>query len=169
MSAGMSLLFAAAAAAAPTNVAAGPPPAVISGVVACRNVTQAERRLKCYDDAAAALSSAVSTGNVIAMDRQAVVKTRKELFGFPVPKIALFGSSNDPEQKTLNAVIKSATPTGYLRWIFTLDNGAKWQTIEPLARQQDPRPGQKIEIKRSLMGYMVSINGNPPAKAKRIE
>jgi hypothetical protein len=151
-------------------VAAGPPPAVISSVVACRNITQAERRLRCYDDAAAALSSAVSSGNVIAMDKQAVVKTRKELFGFPVPRIPLFGSGNEPEQKALNATIRNVTPTGFMRFILTLDNGAKWTTTEPLTRQSDPRPGQKIEIKRSLMGnYMLSINGNPPAKARRVE
>ena len=90
MSAGMSLLFAAAAAAAPAKVPAGPPPAVISSVVACRNIAQAERRLKCYDDAAAALSSAVSTGNVIAMDRQAVVKTRKELLKTIKPAMRQF-------------------------------------------------------------------------------
>lgn len=164
------LLASAAVLASAEPKPAQPSPAAVAGVFACRAISSAEARLRCYDAAAAALNDAVAKGNVVAMDRQAVTRTRRELFGFSVPRIPLFGTGNEPEQKELNATITRVVPTGFQKWIFTLDTGARWQTTEALSRQNDPKPGQKVEIKRSLMGgYFLSVNGNPPARALRLQ
>lgn len=154
-------------------VAAAPkstPPPQISAVVSCRAVANAEERLRCYDQAATLLDNAVQQGEVVAVGGDEIRKTRRQLFGFSLPRISLFGGNDDSEEaRELNATITSARSLGYGKWLLTLDDGARWQTTEAIVRGE-PRSGQKIRIKRAALGgYMLSIENGRSVRAARVQ
>ena len=145
--------------------------APVANVIACRSNPDSDARLRCYDNTVTNLSQAVGSGAVVVLDREGMTKAKRELFGFSLPRLGrLLGSDDVPEEKELNATIRSATATGYGQWILTLDNGARWRTTEPLARQADPRPGQKVVIRRGRIGnYLLQIEGGRYTRAARIQ
>ena len=161
-------------AAAASSAAAQAPaqtPAPVANVVACRSNPDPGARLRCYDDMVTHLSQAVGSGAVVVLDREGMAKAKRELFGFSLPGLGrLLGGDSLPEEKEINATIKSAGETGYHHWVLTLDDGARWRTTEPLLRQSDPRPGQKVRIRRGSIGnYMLQIEGGRYTRATRVQ
>src|SRR4051812_15385852 len=76
--------------AAPGREKAPAPSAALDALATCRAITDSAARLACYDQASARFTEAVSKGDVIVMDKQEVRETRRSLFGFTLPHIALF-------------------------------------------------------------------------------
>lgn len=146
------------------------PAPALSGVVSCRTISEQTARLNCYDNAAAALARQMQTGEIVAVGRDDIRKTRRALFGLTLPSLNIFGGEGDePEVKQIEATISSVKDLGYGKWLLSLDSGAKWQTSEALIRQE-PRPGQKIVIKRgTLGGYMLTVNNGKAARAMRVQ
>ncbi len=142
----------------------------IASVVNCRAVQDPQARLRCFDEAAAALAQAVQGGSLVTLDRESVRKTRRSLFGFDVD-LPFFGGGKkheeQPEEKEIEAAVKSARGTGNGMWLLTLDTGATWQTTEasPLLM---PKPGDKVTIKKGLAGgYMLQYRKRS-TRAKRV-
>ncbi len=157
------------ASAATAQTSTQTPPAIAS-VVSCRAVQDPQARLRCFDEAASALSQAVQGGGLVALDRESVRKTRRSLFGFDVD-LPFFGGSRkhdeQPEEKEIEAGVKSARDAGYGTWLVELDTGAKWQTTEanPLLML---KPGDKVTIKKGLAGgYMLKYRRRA-TRAKRV-
>lgn len=139
-------------------------------MLACRAVSDAAQRLACFDREVARLSSALAAGDLVTLDREAIKKERRSLFGLPLPRIGLFGGDETPEQRELEATIVSAREIGNSRWRFALSTGANWETTESLGRQSDPRTNDRVKIKRGALGnYMMTIEGGPPRRVKRVE
>jgi hypothetical protein len=137
----------------------------------CRAITEPERRLACYDSTAARLADATAKRDVIVVDREDVRKTRRSLFGFSLPNFSLFGGKEDDEDKErvtqLDAVAKSVREAGYGAWRIVLDDGAVWETSDPVVRA--PKTGSKIRIKAgAFTSYKLSIDGGPAVKARRV-
>ncbi len=160
---------AAMASAATAQTAQQTPPAIAS-VVNCRSVQDPQARLRCFDEAASALAQAVQGGGLVTLDRECVRKTRRSLFGFDVD-LPFFGGGKkheeQPEEKEIEAAVKSARGTGNGMWLLTLDTGATWQTTEasPLLM---PKPGDKVTIKKGLAGgYMLQYRKRS-TRAKRV-
>lgn len=147
-------------------------PAALSAVVECRNQADDAARLRCYDQAVASLSAATASGAIVVVDREAVRKTRRSLFGFSLPKLPFFSgdtSQEEEEAREVEAVIKSATNLGYDKWQIVLEDGATWQTTESSAQMATPRPGRSIKIRRASMGsYMVAVDGGRSVRAMRV-
>ena len=164
-------IFAGIALLAPAAAAAPGSSAPIDAVLNCRSETAEQARLACYDAAAASLSAAATGGELVVVDRDDVRKTRRSLFGFSVPKMPFFrgDTSEDEQPDEIEAKIKSARGTGYDKWLFELDSGARWQTTEPLNSNRDPRPGQAIKVKKGMMGsYFLSVEKGRSVKAIRV-
>lgn len=143
--------------------------ALLDALRACRQVPDPAARLACYETASAAIEQAVSSEELVLLDREALKATRKSLFGFSLPKLPFFGKDDkSQEEDEITATIKSARSLGYGKWRIVLEDGAVWQTTEASRNANDPRAGQSVRIKRGVMGsYMINVAGQRGIRAKR--
>lgn len=165
-------VLAALLAAGPVEAKTRPPQSpLVEALAKCRAQTDDIARLRCYDQAAGALTEAAAQGDVVVVDQQDLKQARKSLFGFSLPKLPFFGgdeSASDQEAE-IAASIASAEGLGYGKWRITLDNGAVWETTEVSSSVRDPRAGNPVLIKRGALGsYLMRIDGRRGLRAKRV-
>jgi hypothetical protein len=147
-------------------------PAAIRGLAACRAIADDAQRLACFDREAASLVTSVEKKETVLLDKQEVRKTKRSLFGFTLPRLPFFddGKADEKEEAEFQQIetpIKSVQATGYGRFRFTIDDGAVWQTTEGI--NAFPKPGQKVIIKKGLMGsYFIRFEGNRAVKGMRV-
>lgn len=170
-----------AVAAAPVSARTGEsgkretPPA-LGKVLNCRTVTDGAARLACFDAAVASLDQAVAGGDVAVVDREAVRKTRRGLFGFSLGDLPLFGRGDGDDKseaereevKEITATLR-AVATGRDGYLFTLEDGARWVQDDALTLGRRPRPGDQVTIRRMALGsYKLSFKIGPSMKVRRI-
>lgn len=166
-----SLLLLAPGASAQRERAAAERPEVLSRVVQCRTIASAEERLACFDREVAAMDTAQSTGELVAMDRQQVRRTRRSLFGMAVPNLGIFGDDNeeDEEASRLESTVRSASQNANGKWVITIEDGARWLQIDSRGLNFPPRAGQPIRIRRASLGsYFVNVNNQTAIRMRRI-
>ncbi|MET1111740.1 MAG: hypothetical protein ABWX67_09470 [Allosphingosinicella sp.] len=143
--------------------------ALIQGLSACRALADEKARLDCYDRASARLAEAVEKKELVVLDQQEIRETRRSLFGFSVPNIPLFRGESGGDNGQLEAVIAGAASLGGGKWRIRLEDGAIWDTNETRLGLSDPKPGQKIIIKRGTLGnYFLRINGQNGVRGRRV-
>lgn len=148
-----------------------PPPAALTRVVACSSVTDPSERLSCYDREVKSMSEAQQKGDLIAMDRQQVRKTKRSLFGLALPDLGVFGDSgSDDGDSAIETTIKSVSETPDRKWIFTVAEGSRWVQLDTRNFVVDPAPGQPIRIRRAAMGsYLANVNKQVAIRVRRIQ
>jgi len=165
----VSTVLIALALAAPA-VAADEPPAAIKALGACRTIADNAQRLACYDKEAGALLQSVESKQTVVLDKQAVTKTKRSLFGFSLPRLPFFGDDKDDKQDEFTQIeepIKTVRSIGFGKFRFTLGDGAVWETTEGI--NAFPKPGEKVVIKKGLMGsYFIRFEGNRSVKGMRV-
>jgi hypothetical protein len=140
-------------------------------MVACRGLAEEAARLRCYDGAVDALASAAAAGNILVVDREDVRRTRRNLFGFTLPKMPFFSGdkSQDEVPDEIEATVKTARNFGYQRWQLDLGANGFWQTTEPQTLQSLPAAGSKLKIRRGILGnYRINIGSGRPISAMRV-
>ncbi len=143
---------------------------LLTSVLNCRELTDDQARLRCFDAAAAALGEASSAGALVVVDREAVRRTRRGLFGFNMPRLPFFrgDTSQDEEVTEIEGTIRSIRSLDYGKWALTLEDDSTWQTTESDTRNPAPRVGQSVRIRRAALGsYMLSIEGARGVRAMR--
>lgn len=171
LAAALALLATGASAAAAADK---PPPAspLISRLDACRAISDSAQRLACFDRETATLVTAVKSGSVAVVDRAQVREARRSLFGFGMPRLPFFSgdtsAADTPDQ--IQSTIRSVEEIGRGRYRMVLkDHGAVWETTESPMRLNAPRPGDRIVIKRGMMGaYFLRIDGQIGVKGRRV-
>lgn len=146
-------------------------PEVLTRVVQCRGIASAEERLACFDREVAAMDVAASSGELVAMDRQQVRRTRRSLFGMAVPNLGIFGDDNadDEEASRLESTVRSASMNANGRWLITIEDGARWLQIDSRGLNFPPRAGQPIRIRRASLGsYFVNVNNQTAIRMRRV-
>jgi hypothetical protein len=163
-------LFAAPAAAAAKDEK-GPAPAPIARVVACQSVADSAQRLACFDREVAAMAQAEASGELVAMDRQQLRRTKRSLFGIALPDLDVFGDNDGAEgDTTLETTIKSARQRADGKWILDLAEGGRWMQIDSHQLAQDPRPGHPIRIRQAAMGsYLANVNKQYAIRVRRVQ
>jgi hypothetical protein len=144
---------------------------LVQALGSCETLTDAVARLACYDRAGVALTKAAAQGKIVIVDQQDLKDTRKQLFGFSLPKLPFLssGDSASEQQDEIAASIASARDIGDGKWRITIDSGAVWETTEGSFSGRDPRPGNPVVIKRGALGsYMMRIDGRRGIRARRI-
>src|SRR3954469_5373171 len=108
--------------------AADEPPAAIRALGACRGIAHNAQRLACYDREAGALLQSVEKKETVVLDKQAVNKTKRSLFGFSLPKLPFFGEGkgdkDEEEFSQIETPIKTVRGIGYGKFRFTIEDGA---------------------------------------------
>lgn len=135
----------------------------------CRAVLGAEERLACYDRVATALVAASEAGEVKLVSVEEVEQTKRGLFGFSLPKIGLFSSTED-ELSQLESEITSVRSTGRDSFEFRITEGSLWRISNAPSRLRTPRPGDSVVFRKAALGsYFIRINGTRGVKGRRVE
>jgi hypothetical protein len=144
----------------------------IADLAACQALTEDSARLSCYDEKVAAMVTARDAGAVQLVDREVVRRTRRELFGFPLPNIGLLKDSEGTTD-TMDMLQTTITSARYLKSgdiRFTTAEGALWEIIKPPRRLAPISPGDTVEFKKATMGtYFVRIKGQTGVRGKRVQ
>ncbi|MFD1949194.1 hypothetical protein ACFSGX_00260 [Sphingomonas arantia] len=145
---------------------------------ACRGRTEPDARLACFDAAAAKLATATANRDLIVLDRQDVVETRRSLFGFSLPRIALFGGrdgARDPaavareDIAELDTTITRVQSLGNGKYQLTLAEGGTWRSTEPWTGAKLPEAGSKINVRRASLGsYIFKLPGGRAVRGMRV-
>lgn len=145
------------------------PPAALARVIQCRALAGAEERLACFDREVAAMESAQASGQLVAMDRQQVRRTRRSLFGLALPDLNIFGDDSDDEASRIETTIRSARQGPDGKWVIQLEDGARWAQIDSRILPIYPRAGQPIRIRRAAMGsYLANVNNQIAIRVRRV-
>ncbi len=164
------LLISAAPAPSPNAADAGQSVLLIDKVTACRTIDDAERRLRCFDQAAAALAKARSDRQMVVLDRGEVREKRQSLFGLRLPEIQLFGreEAKEPEIREVRSKVVRLTRYGRDQWTVWLEQGGVWRTTEKA--RFDPEVGEQVRIFKAAMGsFRASFNNNLAVRIERVE
>jgi hypothetical protein len=146
---------------------------LVKAVQNCQSITDNNARLACYDQAAAALINATNRGDVAIVDRNQVRQTRRSLFGFSLPRIALFSGSKlgaaDEEPKRLESTLTSFHPIANGFFAFTLaEPQSTWESTEG-SSVFEPKMGSKVTIERGSFGsYYAEIGGQQWVHVRRV-
>jgi hypothetical protein len=170
------LLLAAILAILPVSAATGqesgdaPRPPLFDALVRCRAITEDAARLRCFDDAAAALEAAAERRDVVVVDRGQVRESRRRLFGLPLPRLPIFGGGDheDEEISSIESNIVSAHQIEYGRWVVRLEDGSTWVQTDNNLIAGRPRSGQPVRVNRASLGtFMMRVNGQPGVRVRR--
>lgn len=153
------------------------PAAIMSELTACRARTDATARLACYDAAAARLETATTNRDVVIVDREEITRTRRSLFGFALPRIALFGDRG-PRPETpgaredvseIDTDIVAVQPLESGKYQLRLAEGGLWRSTEPWPGGRLPKAGARINIRRASMGsYLMKVEGGRAVRGMRV-
>lgn len=145
---------------------------MVGALEACRAIADPTQRLACYDKEAGALLAATQAGDVSVVDKSEMRKARKSLFGFSMPNLPFFSGDDSANEvsDTLESTVTQASGIGYGKFRLSIAEGnAVWETTETYGTMRDPRPGDKISIKRGPLGsYMLRIGKNRGVKGRRV-
>jgi len=167
---GMAMILAAAAGGA-TQVEGLP--AGVEELLRCREVSEEESRLRCFEERSDALADALERRDVVVADRQEVREAQRELFGFSLPKLRIFDNANSAGDAGENVdfiegSVASASLNADSRLVVTLQDEQVWLQSDsrPVVR---PRPGQPVTIRRASLGsFMMRVNNQPGIRVQRI-
>jgi hypothetical protein len=145
-------------------------PETFEALIRCRAITEDAARLRCFDQATAALQAAAERRDVVVVDRAQVRESRRRLFGIALPRLPVFGGGSDEEDEVdeVQGVVASAAQDGLGHWMVTLEDGAVWVQTDNNRLALRPRPGQPVVISRAALGsFMMRVNRQPGIRVRR--
>jgi hypothetical protein len=168
---GAALIIVGGGAAAKTAAPSAARPAAFEALVKCRAIAEDAARLRCFDQATAALEQAAARRDLVIVDRAQVRQTKRTLFGLELPHLSIFGGGDDDkaeEVSQIEGVVASAHETGAGRWAVTLEDGGTWVQVDDNVIAVPPKHGTKVLIKKAALGsYMMRVGNQPGVRVKR--
>lgn len=142
--------------------------AQVDRLLACRSNPDPAQRLACFDREAAGLADGMAKRDVIVVDREAVRTTKRTLFGLSLPRIGILDDGKE-EITSLEGVIEKVSRNSDGGYYFFLKDGARWSQIDGRVVAVEPRPGDKVLIRKAALGsYMLSVDRQPGVRVRRI-
>lgn len=149
-----------------------PPVDFVQDLKTCRDIVDEDRRLACYDAKVAAIVVASDAGDVTIVDRDDMVRTRRQLFGFNVPNLGILkdDTSDTEAGELLETSVTSARRLSSKTWRFTTAEGAIWEINNAPPRLASIKSGDAVQFKKAALGfYFIRFNGQLGVKGKRVE
>ena len=143
---------------------------VLESLAACRTQSDPAQRLACYDAAAAALDEAERAGDVVVLDREQMLETRRGLFGFAMPSLDIFNRGDGDlveEIDNVSYVVRTAREFRDDEWVFTMEDGSVWRQIDGRMWGR-PRAGQTAVVRSAALGsFMMNVGDAPAIRVRR--
>ena len=167
------LAFSSAGGAAQTPTDEGRPEA-FRKLIDCRSVVGDAARLACLDSQVAAIDQAERSGELVIADKAQVRKAQRSLFGFSLPKTALFGRGSEEKSgeeegfDRIESTIKSARQMSDGRWSIVIEDGARWVQTDSKQMGSPAKAGDKIAIRRAALGsFFANVNNQIAIRVRR--
>ncbi|HEX8533793.1 MAG TPA: hypothetical protein VF662_06465 [Allosphingosinicella sp.] len=145
--------------------------AALTKLAECRSIAEAAARLACFDRETAALEAAQASGAVVIVEREEIRSTRRKLFGLTLPNLSVFGDDTPGAEgiSQIESKIRRISRNPYGKWIFELEDGARWAQIDTRELSRTPRVGDSIKIRRATMGsYLANVQGQIAIGVERV-
>lgn len=144
-------------------------PRSVQQLLDCRKLGDSAQRLACYDRQAGLMGQAIASRELVVIDKARANQAKRSLFGFSVPNFGgLFGSGSD-DIKQIESTIAGVSHNGDGGWVVKLADGSTWSQVDDSSLGLPPRRGDKVVVKRGLMGsFYLELGKQPGFKAKRI-
>ena len=134
----------------------------------CRAIEDNAARLACYDRAVSDVIALQDEGEITVVDKEDIRETRRGLFGFSLPKLGVFGASDDDADKNLQSTITRLRRLHGDNWEIEIAEGSVWQASNT-PRRFKPKVGASVELEKAAMSsYWLRVDGNLGVKARRI-
>lgn len=147
-------------------------PKIVSQMFDCRTIEEDDRRLDCYDREVERVYQAQLSRELIVADRSQLEEAKRGLFGLNLPKIRLFGNGDDDDEAQVDeiqATLAEATKLRNGRYIFTLEDGARWLETESASGSRRFKKGDEIVIERAALGsFKAKVNGKRAVRVRRL-
>jgi len=124
----------------------------------------------CFDREVADVYEAQESRELVIAEREQVTEVRRGLFGLKLPNIRLFGGGDEDEDvNQITATLADARKLSNGRFVFELENGARWIQTENGTGFKRFKAGDTIVIKRAALGsFKARINDKAAGRVKRI-
>ena len=134
----------------------------------CKTITESAARLACYDVAAETLELAERQGEIVVVERERVLESRRALFGFTLPDVSSLLGGDADRLDEVETTLERASYVPGAGWTFHLADGSIWRQIDTTSLQFRATAGLPIKIRRGAMGtYFLKVSNNPAVRAKR--
>jgi hypothetical protein len=147
-------------------------PELFNKLLDCRAIADNSQRLACYDQSVGAIEEAEKKKDLVVVDRKEIRETKKSLFGFTLPKIGLFTGDKDDDKDEVSEISSTVEIARMVKggaWSLRLaDDAGTWETISDL--KADPRPGDKVRIKKASLGsYLGQVGISRGVRFRRVQ
>lgn len=102
-------------------------------MLACASLTPDAARLRCYDQSVLALKQALEQGDLVVNEHK--------------------------QPMTNEGLIKASGPMGGNRYWMELESGDRWELNPTSDRDQAPRPGTRIKVRKFMGAYWAAGPG----------
>jgi hypothetical protein len=161
-------LTTAAASDARKPIVTGTPPPM-QRLLGCRAIKDDSQRLACFDRETAAVDQAITTKDLVLIDRARATAAKRSLFGFSVPDFGGLFGGNEDEVKEISSTVAAFLDNGYNGWTIRLADGSEWAQTDDTPLAVPPQKGQKVVVHRGAFGaFFLRLNGQPGFKVKRV-
>jgi hypothetical protein len=144
-------------------------PPSVQQLIACRAVAEAAQRLACYDSHTDALRRAIAARDVVFIDKERAVATKRRLFGFSVPEFGGLFGGDESDVKEISSSITRVAKDPYGAWVVTLEDGSTWTQTDDQPLGLPPERGDKVVVHRGSFGaFFLRVSGQPGIRVKRI-
>jgi hypothetical protein len=145
-------------------------PEVLQKLFDCRQIAEVGARAACYDAQLDAFSAAERDRRVVVVDQTEVRRTRRQLFGFPLPNVGLFSPSKGEKAEELTRMETTLIAVSRMNnaLLLTLKDGGRWVQSDSEMLATDPKAGDPIVIRKAAMGsYFANIGKRPAIRVRR--
>ncbi len=169
---GVALLVPFSAATAQPNLAEDiDTPEIVSSMFECRDIAEDAERLACFDREVGRVYEAQESDDLVIADRTQVREARRGLFGLKLPNLGgIFGGGDDDEDeiREITSTITAVRAIANGRYIFTLEDGARWMQTET-PQFGFYKAGDSIIIKKGAIGsYRAKVNRGRYLSVRRV-
>ncbi len=147
-------------------------PELFNKLLDCRAIADNVQRLACFDQSVGAIEEAEKKKDLVVVDRKEIRETKKSLFGFTLPKIGLFTGDKDDDKDEVEEISSTVEIARMVKggdWSLRLAGDAgTWETNGSL--KADPRPGDKVRIKKASLGsYLGQVGISRGVRFRRVQ
>ena len=146
-------------------------PEVVEELFNCRAIANPDERLACFDREVERVFAANETRDLVITDQSEITEAKRGLFGLKLPNLRIFSSGNgsdDVDQLTATLARVSRMDNG--RYLFVLEDGARWMQTGDVNGAQRYKEGDEVLIKKASLGsFRASVGGRNAGKVRRLD
>ena len=144
-------------------------PPVVADLVSCRAITSTSDRLACFDRSAQGLQTALSSGELLVVDRTQATAARRQAFGSTTAPADILQPPR-PEDRidAIESTLVRANLSDDNRWTFVLADGSTWRQTDTDRVRIVNREGEAVRVRRGALGsYLLTVGRSGVVRVRR--